>query len=452
MNLLACIGFLIVCCGSPPGDTKPEEPQVNTKRLDELVDLYFAVPRKTERAKIGVQIAELVDGRVGPVAEALDRVQLWSPQPAGLTDIEIKTGKTNTTVVSVYVPQDYDEKKRYPLLLALHGMNGRGQDILGYLRHYLGDTLDEFIIAAPTDYRGTWFNIDPDEADDPPLLLTELRRRYHVDTNRVYVMGYSAGGHGAWMLAALYTDEFAAAIPVAGTLWLPVDQAYPLLLPNLTDLPVLAVWGERDIGDDKNDVTAGGGIAGFNQRISRMAARMNLPINAIELPGVGHSGVEPPIDLVKTFLNMRRDPAVRTVQHWFRFPAQGRIGWLRQRKFIGRPWAGNQISIMVDPGTSVDEYVTEFLEKKLAYLGGSIEGQRIEIKTKRSAEIEILLNDDLVDLNEQITVVAGDKRRFEGKVEPKVKTLLDVAYEDWDFQRLYPVRLVMRPLSKAWQE
>lgn len=453
-------GLALAVRASPATPTAGQEPPAPTSRqaasleeqLDDLVTGYFREPDSEARAKIGVAIAELVDGDVEPVAEALGRVQLWSPQAPGVGGFELKTGKNRVTSVAVRIPKGYDHTKRYPLILGLHGKDGRGREVLGYLGYLMRERLDEFLVAAPTDYRGTWFHSTPDEAGDPPALLAELRRRYHVDTERVYVVGFSMGGHGAFTLAMFCTDEFAAAVPIAGTFVTPFSQSYPLILPNVTNLPMLAVWGEKDVGDEKREVAPGGGIAGMNRRIRRLAAELNLPINAVELPGVGHSDVAPPVDKLTEFLQMRRHPDQREVTHWFRYPAQGRVAWLRQRKFAGRPWQGTQITVMITGPTDVDEYVTGVLKKKLAYLGGRIDGQNIEAEIRKTAELEVLLHNGLIDLDQPITLKVGDKIRYEGGVERRVSTMLEIAYQDWDFQRLFPVRLVMRARSKARQD
>jgi len=440
------------CPGPPAADSGMPAGEAARDQLDKLVEDYFREADSKARAELGVRIATLVDGDVTPIAEALGRVQLWSAQPAGAARFQLHTGRDRVTHALVRVPQGYDHTQRYPLILGLHGKGGRGEDILGYLGSVLKDRLDEFIVAAPTDYKGASFNTTPDEAGDPPALLTELRRRYHLDTQRVYVVGYSMGGHGAFALATMYADQFAAAVPLAGTLVLPLRQAYRLVLPNLMNLPVLAVCGEEDIGDDKRKVTPGGGIAGLNRHIKRLAAEFNLPIRTVELPGVGHRNVAPPADLLNEFLHMRREDDPGQVSHWFRYPAQGRAAWLRQKKFGGQPWQGTQIAVATTGRLDVDEYVTNVIKKKLAYLGGRIEGQRIEAQIRKTADLEVLLNDDLIDLDQPITLVVDDKKRYQGKVRRKVGTLLEEVHRDWDFQRLYTVRLVMRARSKARQD
>ncbi|MCP4248144.1 MAG: hypothetical protein GY778_13955 [bacterium] len=437
----------------PTPTSNPTGENSDEPSLDSLVTDYFRQPAADARKKLAVQIEELVGGDVDSVADALGRVQVWSPQAAGQQRIQVHMGEDRVTDVIVRVPPGYDHTRRYPLILALHGLNGRGEGIIGYLRHVLGERLDEFIVAAPTDYKGHWFNSPLDESGDPTALLADLRRRYHLDTRRVYAVGYSMGGHAAFTLAIFHTDEFAAVVPVAGTFVVPwSSQAFALLLPNVNNLPVLAVWGEKDTGDDKRKVAPGGGIAGHNRRIRALAAELNLPIRAIELKGIGHGNATPPNDLLNTFLDMRREGNPREFVHWFRYPAQGRAGWVRQIRYAGIPWQGTQISVATTGRMDVDRYVTDVFKKKLAYVSGQIDGQRIQVEIRKTAELEVLLNDELVDLDEPIILVVGDKKRYKGQVRRKVATLLETAYRDWDFQRLYPVRLVMRARSKARQE
>jgi len=498
--LLAVVPLATAADGQEP-EPASQPAVADGQDLDALVAAYFRESDDEVRAKLGVRIAELVEGKTEPVAEALGRVQLWEPQPAGVSRFtfqpeppadrkkhaapraprrgrsapppEAETeGEDTSTEVTVRLPDGYDPSRRYPLILALHGKGGRGEQMIAYLQHVMSgggassrpqggqdgtqqaraNPLDEFIVAAPTDYRAGWFNSPMAEAGDWPQLLKELRRRYHVDTERVYAVGYSMGGHGAFTLATLYGDEFAAAVPLAGTLYLPFQQAEPLLLANLVHTPVLAVWGEKDTGDDTQEKAAGGGIAAFNRRLRMVAADVDAPLKGVQLAGVGHGGVVPPLDLLTEYLHKRRPSAPREVKHWFRYPPQGRAGWLRQRRFAGTPWQGTQINVAVTGPMDIDEYVTKVLTEKLAYLGGRIEGQRIEATSRKSAELEVLLNDELIDLDQPITLVVGEKIRFEGKVERRVSTMLEIAYRDWEFQRLYSARLAMKAGSKAWEE
>lgn len=118
----------------------------------------------------------------------------------------------------LYVPKDYNEnKKDYPLVIYLHGRSRRGND-LNMLKKYGPPFLVkkgydfDFIIASPqcpaTKYWSSenWF--------EP--LYSELKNKYQVDTNKVYLTGMSMGGYGVFSTALEYPETFAALIALCG--------------------------------------------------------------------------------------------------------------------------------------------------------------------------------------------------------------------------------------------
>jgi hypothetical protein len=99
------------------------------------------------------------------------------------------------------------------------------------------------------------------------------------------------------------------------------------------------------------------------------------------------------------------------------------------------------LSIAVGPTTDRDEFITDLIKEKLFHLGGRIDGQSIHIETKRIAEVELWLFDGMVDFAKPITVIVNGRKRHEGLVKPDIATLLESAYEVWEFQRLVFVKL-----------
>jgi predicted peptidase len=47
--------------------------------------------------------------------------------------------------------------------------------------------------------------------------LDQSESEFNADANRTYIMGYSVGGAGAWRLAYLHPNRFAALVAIAGT-------------------------------------------------------------------------------------------------------------------------------------------------------------------------------------------------------------------------------------------
>jgi len=138
----------------------------------------------------------------------------------------------------LFTPEGYDPKRKYPLILVLHGASSRGSDNQQHLANSDGprywasgqvQTLQQAFVLAPQadpQYAPTWVRAwRPPATQDPmrpePLelsvdLIDELAKEFSIDRARLYVVGYSMGGFGAWLVASRHPDLFAAAVPIAG--------------------------------------------------------------------------------------------------------------------------------------------------------------------------------------------------------------------------------------------
>jgi predicted peptidase len=119
----------------------------------------------------------------------------------------------------LYLPKDYDAKakgdKRWPLVLFLHGAGETGHDLNKVKLHGPPKLVAHgkqfpFLLVSP---QAPTFGWDPDALK---ALLDEVKEKYRVDPDRVYVTGLSMGGFGTWALAAAYPKEIAAIAPICG--------------------------------------------------------------------------------------------------------------------------------------------------------------------------------------------------------------------------------------------
>lgn len=169
----------------------------------------------------------------------------------GLSAMEIKKDsfsrpitKTVTAGYALYLPDGYDPKakKRWPMVLFLHGMGDRGPDLSKLtesqwspLAHAKQTKGFPFIVAAPQcpggDSRWT--------SDIPIALLDELLHKYRIDPDRVYLTGVSMGGAGSWRLALDYPNRFAALAVVSGS-------GYPDEAEKVAHTPIRVYHGGVD--------------------------------------------------------------------------------------------------------------------------------------------------------------------------------------------------------------
>ncbi len=113
--------------------------------------------------------------------------------------------------------ESFDESKKYPLVIFLHGAGTRGNDIevlkrnVGFSNLQLRQTRG-YLLAAPLCSVQDWNEV----METVISWISELRQLSYVDTDRIYLTGNSMGGYGTWELASIHPEWFAAIMPLCG--------------------------------------------------------------------------------------------------------------------------------------------------------------------------------------------------------------------------------------------
>lgn len=144
---------------------------------------------------------------------------------------------------SVFVPEDYDPAREYPLVMALHGGSGHGRLFLWtWVREARSRGA---ILVAPTAIGATWSLMEP-ELDAAHLVhvLDHVARTWRVDRARLLLTGMSDGGTFTLLSGIDEDSPFTHLAPVAASF-------HPLLLTmaqpqRLRGLPVYLVHGVLD--------------------------------------------------------------------------------------------------------------------------------------------------------------------------------------------------------------
>jgi predicted peptidase len=154
----------------------------------------------------------------------------------------------------LYLPQGHgdDPEKRWPLILFLHGMGERGDDLELVKKHGppkmlagpgVADAIwsTEFVVVSPQCPVDSFW---PAQTPALDALLEEILGGYAIDTKRVYLTGLSMGGYGTWHLAVEYPERFAAIAPICGGGMFYAGM--PGKVGALVDVPVWVFHGGRD--------------------------------------------------------------------------------------------------------------------------------------------------------------------------------------------------------------
>lgn len=148
----------------------------------------------------------------------------------------------------LHLPKDYgsDPDKRWPLILFLHGMGERGDDLEKLKTHGIPKVVERdpafpFVTVSPQcPADSVWTSQLP----ALEALLDETVANYAVDSTRVYLTGLSMGGYGSWALGAQSPQRFAAVVPVCGGGR--SEAGFPAKVAALRDVPVWAFHGAED--------------------------------------------------------------------------------------------------------------------------------------------------------------------------------------------------------------
>ncbi len=153
-----------------------------------------------------------------------DRKEL--PQETGFLNRSIQV-RGVTYRYQVYLPEEWrrDDRKLWPIILFLHGRGERGSE--GMWQTQIGlpqDVRDHpdrwpFVIVMPQcPLHAFW--TDPASMELAMTTLNHETEEFNGDPDRTYLTGLSLGGYGAWELARLYPQRWAAAVILSsGIFW-----------------------------------------------------------------------------------------------------------------------------------------------------------------------------------------------------------------------------------------
>lgn len=161
----------------------------------------------------------------------------------------------------VQLPPEYDPNRKYPTVISLHGersspeqqlnwwcgpwvekTNAKGQKVR---ERYGQATRFGYVVVAPRwTEPGLAYDFSATSCAAVLYTMRDALRRFSIDTDRIYLSGFLAGGDAAWDLALAHPDLWAGVAPICGSATFLTEK----LKRNGAFVPLYAVGGELDGG------------------------------------------------------------------------------------------------------------------------------------------------------------------------------------------------------------
>ncbi len=257
---------------------------------------------------------------------------------------------------------------------------------------------------APTDQWNLWHLDHIDRFFD--RLIENLVAIEGVDANRVYLMGYSAGGDGVYQLAPRMADRWAAAAMMAGH----PNDASPLGLRNLG----FAIYvGGRDAAYQRNQIAAE-----WKTKLAELKAG--------DPEGYRH--------LVTIYPDKG---------HWMDRWDVSSIDWMHAQTRNPLP---KKIVWKQDDVTHTRSYWLATAQPRSgALVVATLDAQRVAIEASDVASLTVRLSDAMLDLDKAVQITSGDRTLHEQVVPRTIHNLALTLAERGDRELMFAGEVTVKP-------
>lgn len=335
-----------------------------------------------------------------------------------------------------------ESKEGYPVYIALHGGGGAPKEVndsqWNQMQRYYLSSVKNGIYIAPRGVRDTWdTHFNPESYPLYERLLENLSIHYNIDTNRVYLVGYSAGGDGVYQITPRLADRFAAVDMSAG-------HPNGVNLTNLYNTPIALQCGENDTAYDRNLETAryGGVLSDLASRYGRDGQPEGYTHRVFLHQGKEHAVVDN--DSRRTEQTVLSDPAgwlvsgesatekvnsnaIDFVDAYTRDPIPERVVW--------------DLSVRAELSDTETFYwlrASKEVTEGVVVAGYDKETNTIHVEQNTAnGPVYAMVNDEMLDLFQDIHVTASDGQSRTETVTPSLDYIRKTIEERWDRNMIF---------------
>jgi pimeloyl-ACP methyl ester carboxylesterase len=246
-----------------------------------------------------------------------------------------------------------------------------------------------------------WYNLGLTDR-----LIREFTAGASVDPNKVYLIGYSHGGYGAFFIGARMPDRFAAihasaAAPTGGN----------VTGKNLRNTPFTFMVGEHDLAYSRLSF-----CREFDKYVGALRGERHdiYPVVMEYKEGYQHSGL-PDRDKIKDLYPAVRNPTPRELSWALTNKEVDSHNWLH----IPEAVAGAEIDV-------------------------TCRDNAVSIKTQKITEVHVLLDERLIEFGKPLAVDLNGHASTQS-LAPSLRTLCETLAERGDPEYAFASRLILHP-------
>lgn len=326
----------------------------------------------------------------------------------------------------VQLPPEYDPHRKYPTVVTLHS-SGTSPEL--QVDWWAGPHSSDHKMRMGQAARFGYIVVAPQWATDGQkkyhysarehaavmFCLRDAMQRFSIDSDRVFLSGYSLGGDAAWDIGLSHPDVWAGVIPIAATAVYPGKQSpkyVSLYWLNARHVPFYFVQGDKD-----------GARLKLNSRdLNRYLTRDGIDAMVVEYMGRGHESFQDEVQNIFEWMNLHRRPfdikqfEVVTLRPWDNFFWWTEVSDLPARS-TALPYAW--------PSKGAPRPVT---------IKGLVNDRKnVQVNTGTGG-VTVMLTPSLVDFDNGVTIYVNGKARKRG-VTADTEVMLEDARRRGDRQR-----------------
>ena len=397
-------------------------------RAREIVRDYLASRSDAARATLLADLQKIEGLELDTVATMVVRMDppLRDPDPSkekpGVVTLHrvVEDDNPVPSEYAVLLPPEYHPSRTYPAVLALH--DGRGpRAATEWLAHEAARR--GYIVIAP-EYnipgQGKAYHFSTGEHAAAELSLRDARKRYSIDSDRVYLAGQLEGANMAWDFGLAHPDLFAGVVSISG---FPFKYAYGYK-KQVEHLPFYVALGE--LAPVAREVV-------FDQYVKPLI----LDVEDVTYVDYLKRGLEALPEEVPVFFDWmdrhRRDPAPKSFE-----AATAREGDARFFGVVVRDIA---------PGRTISPEAADPFGKNIKpatiRMRSSAQGNLINLTTNGINRLDVWVSPRLIDFKKKVEVRLNDRSLLKGAVKLEFDPMLEDLRVRGDRQQLYYLKVVM---------